>query len=273
MATSRLIGAARVGILLIVITGPAFAESGRVTALSELEINERVEGDVVTLAGDVILGPDAEVTGHVVAIFGEVRRNPGARVEGRIIAVESLAGLQLIAGDEIDARLEWAVRLLTAGGWLLAATLVAFLFPGRIRFGVWLMPSVGMKVLVLGVLVYITLFAALVAFIGLGPRVGVPLVLALAIAFLLVRAFGLAVLGAAIGASLLRRVTDRPLPVTADVFCGLALILLLRFLPIVGGVLWTGMGLIAVGAAVFTFALAPQQGAVQAARSSTAPRQ
>jgi hypothetical protein len=272
MAPSRLIGAALLGFLLIA-HGPAVAATGRAAALSELEVNELVDGDVVILGGDVILGPEAEVKGHVVAVFGEVRRDPAATVEGRVIVVRSLAGLQLAAGDEADPRLQSAIRLLTAGVWLLAATSIAFLFPGRIRFGVWLMPSIGMKILVLGVLVYITLFAALVALIGLGPKLGVPLVAALAILFLVVRAIGFAVLGAALGGPLLRRLTSRPLPATVEVFCGLALILALRFLPLVGGVWWTGMGLVAVGAAVFTLALAPQSGAMQAARSTNLPRQ
>jgi hypothetical protein len=272
MASSRLIGAALLGLLLIA-HGPAAAATGRAAALSELEVNELVDGDVVTLGGDVILGPEAEVTGHVVAVFGEVRRDPAARVEGRVLAVKSLAGLQLAPGDEVDPRLQLALRLLTAGAWLLAATLIAFFFPGRIRFGVWLMPSIGMKILVLGVLVFITLFAALVALIGLGPTLGVPLVATLAVLFMVVRAIGFAVLGAALGGPLLRRLTSRPLPVTAEVFCGLALILALRFLPLVGDIVWTGMGLIALGAAVFTLALAPQSGSVQAARSTNLPRQ
>jgi hypothetical protein len=113
---------------------------------------------------------------------------------------------------------------------------------------------------------------ALVAVVGLGPTLGVPLFAALAIAFELVKAFGLAVLGASLGGAVLRRVTERSLPVTLHVFLGVTLMLAMRVLPWVGSVAWTVVSLVALGVAVFTVALAPQRGAVRATRSTGAPR-
>jgi hypothetical protein len=269
MANPRLIGAAVVSCLLILSSGLAVAAPGRVTALSELVINETVDGDVVAIGGDVVLGPSAEVHGHVVAMYGRVQRDPAARVDGRVIAVSSLSGLHL---EQAGRGVEVAVRLLVAGSWLFATTLIAFVLPGRVRFGVWLVGSVGAKMMVLGVLVYITLFAALVAVVGLGPTLGVPLFMTLALAFELVKALGLAVLGAWLGGALLHRVTDRPLPVTAHVFVGVTFMLAARVVPVVGGVAWTVLSVVALGAAVFTVALAPEPGAARAARSTGAPR-
>jgi hypothetical protein len=137
---------------------------------------------------------------------------------------------------------------------------------------VWLVPSIGTKVLVLGVLMAITLFAALVAVVGLGPTLGLPLFAALAAAFLLVKAFGLAVLGGLVGGRLLHRLTDRPVPVTMHVFLGVTLMLVARFVPVVGGIVWTGLTVAALGVALFTVALAPESGTVQTARSTGAPR-
>jgi hypothetical protein len=274
MANPRLIGTAVLCCLLIAPLGLTQTETGRAAALADLEINEVVEGDVVAFGGNVVLGRDARVSGHAVAIFGSVQKHPEAVVQGRAIAISSLDSLKLAATDGASSPgLEAALRVCAAGVWLLATTLIAYLYPARVRFGVWLVPSIGMKILVLGVLVYVTLFAALVAIIALGPKLGVPLFAAVAVLFLLVRAIGLAVIGATVGGALLRRLTARPLPVTVEVFVGVALILAARFLPLVGGVVWTGMGLVALGAAVFTVALAPQHGAVEAARSSTVPRQ
>ncbi len=273
MAASRLIGAAVAGLLLLALGSPAFAGTGRAAALAELEVNDEVDGDVVALGGDVVLGPEARVHGHVVALFGRVRSDPAARVDGRVIAVSSLAEVRLHPHEgQTTAQVQTAVRLLTAGCWLLATTLIAFLYPGRVRFGVWLVPAVGLKILVLGVLIAITLFAALVAAIGLGPTLGVPLVAGLAGLFLLVRAVGLAVVGAALGGRLLARVTERPLPVTVDVLVGVVLMLLVRLIPVAGEAAWTVVTVAALGAAVFTVALAPQRAAAEAARSTGAPR-
>jgi hypothetical protein len=272
MATPRLIGAAVLSCLVIAHASPAPAASGRAAALAEIEVNEVVDGDVVALGGDVVLGPDASVHGHVVAVFGEVRRHPGAQVDGRVIALSSLAELRLAPEGEQAAHLQIAVRLLGAGAWLLATTLVAFFLPGRVRFGVWLVPTVGLKILVLGVLVFITLYAALVAFVGLGPTLGVPLVGALMVASQIARAVGLAVLGAALGGPLLARIVHRPLPVTVEVFVGVSLLLALRFVPVAGEVVWTGLSVVALGAAVFTVALAPNRRAAEPASTTGGPR-
>jgi len=269
MANPRLIGATVVSCLLITSSALAVTASGKAAALTDLIINEKVDGDVVVIGGDAVLGPAAEVHGHVVAMHGQVQLDPAATVDGRVITVSSLGGLQL---EQVGGGVKVAVRLLVAGSWLLATTLIAFLLPGKVRFGAWLVPSIGAKTLVLGILVFITVFAALVAVVGLGPTLGVPLFAALAIAFELVKAFGLAVLGASLGGAVLRRVTERSLPVTLHVFLGVTLMLAMRVLPWVGSVAWTVVSLVALGVAVFTVALAPQRGAVRAARSTGSPR-
>lgn len=265
MANPRLIGALVLSFLLIASSSPAAKDSGRAAALTDLVVNERVDGDVVVIGGDAIIGPDAEVHGHVVAMHGRVQLDPAAKVDGRVISVSSLGGLEL---EKVGEDVEIAVRLLVAGSWLLVTTLIASLVPGKVRFGVWLVPSMGAKVPVLGVLVFITAFAALVAVVGLGPTLAVPLVASLAIAFELVKAFGLAVLGAWLGGWLVRRISSRPLPVSFHVFAGITVMLLARVLPVVGNVVWTALSVVALGMAVFTVAMAPQRGAVAAARST-----
>ncbi len=83
MASRRLIPLAAFGLLVLHGT-VAWGAPTRVAALSDLLVNEVVEGDVVALAGDVILGPRADVRGHAVAVFGEVRAEAGARVAAEI---------------------------------------------------------------------------------------------------------------------------------------------------------------------------------------------
>jgi hypothetical protein len=128
----------------------------------------------------------------------------------------------------------------------------------------WLVPTLRLKMLILGVMVSLTLFAALVAAIGIGPSLGLPLIIAIAVLFLAARAVGLAVLGGRIGGLLLARWAHRPIPVGVPVFLGVLPLLGLRFLPVIGGPLWIVVSMASVGMAVFTVALAPQGGAVRA---------
>lgn len=271
MAPRRLILLAAATLLFA--HGPAaWGAPVRVGALADLHVNEVVEGDVVALGGDVVLGPEAVVRGHAVAVFGTVRSAPEARVDGRRIGVSSLAGLAIEPGSgEESPRLRLAVRLLTAGAWLLATTLIALLWPVRIRHGAAVLPQLGVKVAVLGGMVAVTLLAALIAAIGLGPVAGLPLAAAVGMAFLAVKAVGLAVLGGGVGAAILGRLgTARRMPLTASVFVGMLAMLMVRFVPLVGGVAWTALVLVALGAGVFAVTLAPHRNPAEAVNRSGA---
>ena len=259
MAPRRLIPLAAL-VLLLVHGTVAWGAPAKVAALSELRVDELVDGDVVALAGDVVLGPRADVRGHAVAVFGEVRAEPGARVAGRMIGLSSLAGLAVLpAAGEDGARLRIAVRLLVAGSWLLATTLIALLWPSRLRWGMAVLPQLGLRVAVLGAMVALTLLAALIAAIGLGPGVGLLLAAALGVGFLAIKAVGLAVLGGSLGKTVLGRLAaGRALPLTSAVFVGVLLLLMARFLPVVGGGAWTVVSLAALGAGVFALTMAAQ---------------
>lgn len=268
MAARPLIRSIVVGWLLVLAALPTAAE-GRAAALEELVVNDEVEGDVVALGGDVSLGPEAVVHGHVVAVFGAVRADARARVDGRVLEIGSLSGLRLEDGGRPgSAGLEWAIRLLAAGCWLLATTLAALVMTGRIRFGVRMIPALGSKLLVLGAMVLLTLFAAFVAVLGFGPAFGLPLAVVLAVTLLVAKTVGLAVLGGGLGGWLLGRATSRRMPLTVDVFCGVLVLVATRFVPILGGIAWVAVTVAALGAAVFTVVLGRQHGEVRAARTS-----
>nr|WP_199732934.1 polymer-forming cytoskeletal protein [Corallococcus sp. CA031C] len=64
-----------------------------------LEIHGHVEGDAHAFGGNVILGPDAEVEGDVSAFGGQVQKADGAKVEG---SLESFGGAglgRMVAGE------------------------------------------------------------------------------------------------------------------------------------------------------------------------------
>jgi hypothetical protein len=142
------------------------------------------------------------------------------------------------------------MRLLTAGGWLLVTTGLAFLFPTRMRFGAWAVPTLGIKVPALGIMVLLTAGASLIAALGLGPSLGVPLVAALMVIFFVGKSVGLTVLGCWIGTTVLRRWFNHPLPISLEVFVGVLTLHALRFLPFAGETLWNLISLVALGASI-----------------------
>jgi hypothetical protein len=142
------------------------------------------------------------------------------------------------------------MRLLTTGGWLLVTTGLAFLFPSRMRYGAWAVPSLGIQVPALGMMAGLTVFASMIAALGLGPALGVPLVGGLMLVFFVAKAVGLTVLGCWIGASLLRRWLRHPLPISLEVFVGVLVLLAVRFLPAIGETMWTLISMVALGACI-----------------------
>jgi hypothetical protein len=200
----------------------------------------------------------------VLAIFGDVDAAPGSTVEGRTLAFSSLSSVVLRPGHELPLQIDLAVRLLTSGGWLLVTTVLAFGMSTRLRYGVWLLPQLGIRGLALGVAAGITFFAAVVAVLGLGPRLGVPLAAALTVAFFALRAVGLTVIGGFVGVLALRRIVPRPLPLTAEVFVGVLVMLVVRFVPWVGGVLWSATAIAALGIGILVLAATMSEGEVAA---------
>jgi hypothetical protein len=269
MARQRLIALA----VLMVAASQVAAAPPRTTVFNDIVVNEKVDGDVVAFEADVHLGPMADVTGdvvivggtlhidsrarvgrHVLAVFGDVDASPEAVVEGRVLAFSSLSSVALRPGEATSFQVGLAVRLLTSGGWLLITTALAFGWATRLRYGVWVLPRLGFKVFVLGVAAGVTFFAAVVAVLGLGPSLGVPLAAALTVVFFGLRAVGLTVIGGFVGGWLLRRRLGHPLPLTLEVFVGVLCLLLVRFLPVLGGLLWSICALAALGTGIIALA-------------------
>jgi hypothetical protein len=257
-------------LLTLMVSGVAAASSGQTAVLSDLRVDEKVAGDVVVFGADLELGPEARVEGDVVAVGGDIRVAEGAVVTRHVVAI--LGGAEVSVGADIGGRVlcfsspatllstssarerslhaDVSMRLLAAGGWLLVTTGLAFLFPTRMRYGAWAVPSLGIKVPALGMMAGLTVFASLIAALGLGPILGVPLVGGLMVIFFVARAVGLTVLGCWIGAMVLKRWIRHPLPISLEVFVGVLVLLAVRFLPIVGETMWTVISLVALGASI-----------------------
>ena len=269
MAQRRLSGLVALFFLLTV-TSVGEAAPGRAAVLTDLEINESVEGDVVVFGADLVLGAQARVTGdavavggnvwiapgaeigrHVVAVFGAVEVDGDAEIGGRAISLSSLASLATGAGSTgRPHQVSFAMRLLASGGWLLVTTGIAFLFPIRMRFAAWSVPAFGVGIPALGLMIALTAVVSLLAALGFGPALGVPLVAALMVLFLIGKSLGLTVLGCFVGTWVLRRWVRHPLPISLDVFVGVLVLLAFRFAPVVGDTLWNLISLTALGASI-----------------------
>jgi len=269
VAQRRLI---RLAVLLFLLTLSNVGEAapGRAAVLSDLEVNESVEGDVVVFGADLVLGAQARITGDAVAVGGNVRIVPGAdigrnvvavfgvveidgnaEIGGRVLSLSSLASLATGAGvAERPHRVSFAMRLLASGGWLLVTTGIAFLFPIRMRLAAWSVPAFGVRIPAVGLMIALTVVVSLLAALGLGPALGVPLIAALMVVFFIAKSLGLTVFGCVVGTWVLRRWVRHPLPISLEVFVGVLVLLALRFMPVLGETLWTLISVIALGASI-----------------------
>ena len=270
MARRRLIRFPTILIFALAVTSVATAAPSRTAVLSDLRIDEQVDGDVVVFGADLELGPGARVGGDAIAIGGDVHVAEGAEVArhvvsvfgganvagstkigGRVLAFSSLASfLPNSPAHSPGLHASFSMRLLTAGGWLLVTTGLAFLFPTRMRYGAWALPVLGIKVAALGIMVGLTVVATMIAALGLGPALGVPLVATLMIVFFVAKSVGLTVLGCWAGMVVLRRWYRHPLPISLEVFVGVLVLIALRFLPFFGETLWNLISLVALGASI-----------------------
>ena len=57
-------------LVLLSVPGASVAAPGRTSVLSDLRVDEPVDGDVVVFAADLELGPQAKIGGDAVAIGG-----------------------------------------------------------------------------------------------------------------------------------------------------------------------------------------------------------
>jgi hypothetical protein len=261
----------RLFLAILLLTAPTVVEgaSGRASVLKDLHLSGPVAGDAVVFGADLYLEKGAEVSGdaiaiggsvmvssgavvdrHVIAVFGCAEITPPADVGGRVLAYSSLVALASNSATGRPMSANFSMRLLAAGGWLLVTTGLAFLFPIRLRYGTWATASLGFRVPVLGVVLSVTLFAAIIATMGLGPVMGVPLVATMMILFFVAKAVGLTVLGCWLGGAVLKRWLAHPLPMTLEVFVGVLVFLALRFLPAAGELLWALISMTALGASV-----------------------
>src|SRR3984957_2386418 len=237
-----------------------------VAVLGNTYIDSKVDGDAVTVLGNVELGPHAEIGGDVVAIGGTLQRDPAAIVHGSVENIitghfGSVGWLRswiqhcLLYGRPLALApgLGWAWKLAFAFLALYAA--LALLFrDGLTRCVQTFEAQPGHSVLAALIAMLLTPVLVVLLFVTV---IGIPAVPFVVFVLFLAGLFGKAVMLAWLG----RRITgwraEGPMshPAVA-VLIGGVLVLLLYLVPVIGFLVYKLLGLLGLGAVVYTVILA-----------------
>ncbi|HWG71326.1 MAG TPA: RDD family protein [Steroidobacteraceae bacterium] len=249
------------------VTGPL--HDSAVAVFGNLYIDSKIEGDAVAVFGNVELGPHAQLDGNLVSIGGTVHRDPAATVRGGIenifsgnfASLNSFGWLRtwihhcLLYGRPLAVApgLGWAWGL--ALGCLALYVFLALLFrEGLFRCVETLEAQPGHTVLAALITMLLTPVLLVLLCITLLGIAAIPFV---ALGLLCIGLFGKAVMLAWLG----RRVAGRPAtgplshPAVA-VLIGGVLVLLSYLVPVLGFLVYKLLGLVGLGAVVYTLVLA-----------------
>lgn len=220
-------------------------------------VTGKVVGDVIVLNGDAHLGANAQVGGDVLVLGGSVDTVSGARIGGRMVSypTASSAWITLLEGPTLGldpfAPLVIGSKLALLAAWV-ALMLIFFSTSGRevlatsdaIRgdpFRCFFTGLVGVLAIVLTVLLFTALTPAVVS---------VPLAVLAGLLALVLKLWGMVAIFHALGTWLLARFprwSRQPLNAAT---VGLLVLGVAKFLPWVGGWVWTAATLIGVGASL-----------------------
>jgi len=262
------------------ITGEVSASA--VAILGNAYIDGKVDGDAVTVLGNMELGPHAEIDGDVVAVGGTVQRDPAAVVHGDVHNVlGSVGGVDWLRAWVRHCLLYARPLALAPGlGWawglafafLALYTGLALLFrEGVTRCVHTFETQPGRSVLAALITMLLTPVLVTLLFVTVIGIAAVPFVV---FALFCAGLFGKAVMLAWLGGRVTGRQGVGPMshPAVA-VLIGGALVLVLYLVPVLGFLVYKLLGLLGLGAVVYTVILAARahQAAKEAPFGSTAP--
>jgi uncharacterized RDD family membrane protein YckC len=261
------------------VAGPVSGNA--IAILGNAYIDGKIDGDVVTVLGSMDLGPHAEIDGNVVAIGGSLQRDPAAIVHGNVQNVFGTFGSVGWLRTWIHQCLLYGRPLALAPGlgwaWGLALACLALYAGLALLFREGLSRCVqtfetqpGQTVL--AALIAMLLTPVLVVLLCI-TVIGIAAVPFVVFGLFCAGLFGKAVMLAWLG----RRVTGRPgvgpmsHPAVA-VLIGGVLVLALYLVPVLGFIVYKLLGLLGLGAVVYTVILAARthQAAKESSRNSTA---
>jgi hypothetical protein len=208
-----------------------------------ITISGEVGQSVVGIGSHIVIRSTARIGEDLAALGGTLEKEPGCSVAGDTIYFQTRElGDRLFRDGVLEGALSLSiipviivVKLAFIFLWLLVAVVGAALMPkplafaaGEIRKHFW--PAFGIGVAAIIVFTMLVLFAALLSFI----LIGIPLVLALAVAGLIIKVFGRLAVFYFLGAAVLGGHRGRPISAMSAVLMGLLLFSLAGFVPILG---------------------------------------
>jgi len=219
----------------------------------KLATNAVVHGDIVSVLGNIDMGPNTRARGDVVAVGGAVKRGEGSVVDGEVVGMPGFAWL----GEWVEQCLLKLRPLAPGLGWLWAITgimlvvylLIAIAFPRPVQACVEEITRRPVTTVLMGLLTKILVpfvFLILVA-TGVGIFVVPFLVIALMCAGMIGKIALLQYFGQQIGRQFNLAVIQKPL--TAFLL-GWVILTLLYLVPVLGFIVYTLVGLWALGAVV-----------------------
>jgi uncharacterized RDD family membrane protein YckC len=246
-----------------------------VTILGNAYIDGKVDGDAVTVLGNMELGPHAEIDGDVVAVGGTIQRDPAAVVHGDVHNVlGSIGGVEWLR-TWVRHCLLYARPLALAPGlgwaWGLAFAFLALYAGLALLFREGVTRCVhtfetqpGRSVLAALITMLLTPVLVTLLFVTVIGIAAVPFVV---FALFCAGLFGKAVILAWLGGRVTGKQGVGPMshPAVA-VLIGGALVLVLYLVPVLGFLVYKLLGLLGLGAVVYTVILAAR--AHQAAKEA-----
>jgi len=263
---------------LLVIGGSITIEKGAtvtgavVLIGGSLIVNGESMQDVVVIGGAASLGADAHIYGNLVTIGAPVHRDQGARVDGDVVneptkpsivlpgKPETPATPTIDIGNAFNPLLSAFNLFMQSFGLAILAALIVLFLPQQTRRVGEVIPAQPLMMGAMGllsILVFVTALVALGLFSVLIVTLilTVPMIIFIAVVFAAAGVFGWVGLGTEIGLRLAGTVSrEFPLPLVAAVGTFLLNIVAngIGFIPCIGWIAPTLLGLVALGAVFMT---------------------
>jgi len=226
----------------------------------EVTISGEIGDSFVGLGGHVLLKPTAVVHGDLVILGGTLVREEGSRVNGDTVYFKSEDISSKFFKDGFKGILSFSfvpffliLKFVSLFIWAFLAVIVAALFPKNIvsaaatlRRSVW--PTFGIGFISTVAFTFLVVFSTVLCLI----LIGIPILLALAVAGLVIKIFGRVVLFFVIGESLSRAFHKPTISALGGAMLGLLVVGFIGFIPIFGFLISFVLSLLGWGIALRT---------------------
>jgi len=226
-----------------------------------ITVSGEVGEAVVGLGTRVVIKSTAVISGDVVTLGGTLEKEPGCTIRGDTVYLQGPEiGDKLFKGNLFQGVLLFPlipiiiiIKLIILFIWLILALVGAALFPKQIAFASEQMrksfwPTFGVGLLAIIVFTGLVLFAALLSII----LIGIPVLMALVAAGIIIKIFGRLAVFYFFGDSLLRAFGSKKVSAIGAVLAGLLAIGLIGFIPIIGFLFSIPLNIMIWGVAIRT---------------------